>query len=120
MTVVGLVVAVVASPSAAVREVTLQQALNLALQHSHDLKAAQAHSKAYQATLGSARSARWPTASVTATAFYKTEVPSFDLTLPIINQTMRREIGTKENYQTDVRLTLPLFSGGRIGGQIEA
>jgi outer membrane protein len=101
------------------RELTLQEAFDLAIQHSHQLKKAKAERKAYQSALRSAQAARLPTLSAESFAFYRDEVPSFDITIAP-DRTLSREIGSHENYQTDLRLTMPLFTGGKISSGIKA
>jgi len=105
--------------SAPVRKLSLSEALELAVQHSHQVKKAKAERQAYQSLLRSARAKRMPTLSLEAFAFYNSEVASFDIALPF-NQTLSREIGTKDNYQTNVRLSLPLFTGGKISSGVAA
>jgi outer membrane protein len=101
------------------RELTLREAFDLAIQHSHQLKKAKAERKAYESALRAAKATRLPTLSAESFAFYKDEVPSFDITLAP-DRTLSREIGTHENYQTDLRLSVPLFTGGKISGGIKA
>lgn len=116
---IWIVLAPLISLTVQARELSLEQALELAVQHSHRLKNAKAERKASGSALRSTKAARLPTLSVKAFAFYKDEVPSFDITLPP-NPTISREVGSKENYQTDLRVSVPLFTGGRIGGSIQA
>jgi outer membrane protein len=101
------------------RELTLQEAFDLAIQHSHQLKKAKAERKAYESALRAAQAARLPTLSAESFAFYRDEVPSFDITIAP-DWTLSREIGSHENYQTDLRLTMPLFTGGKISSGIKA
>jgi outer membrane protein TolC len=114
-----IVVALLMSLTAQARELSLKQALELAVQHSHRLKKAAAERQASESALGSAKAARLPSLSVQAFAFYNNEVPSFDIDLPL-GQTISREVGSKENYQTDLRLSVPLYTGGKISGKIGA
>jgi outer membrane protein TolC len=104
---------------ATARELSLSEALELAEQHSHQLKKTRAERQAYESLLRSAGAKRMPTLSLEAIAFYNDEVASFDITLPL-NRTISREIGTKDNYLTNVRLSLPLFTGGKISSGIKA
>jgi outer membrane protein len=105
--------------TAQAREVSLQQALELAVQHSHHLRKVEAEREASESALGSAKAARLPSLSVQAFAFYNNEVPSFDIDLPL-GQTISREVGSKENYQTDLRLSVPIYTGGKISGGVSA
>jgi len=114
-----IVLALLMPLTAQARELSLKQALELAVQHSHRLKKAEAEREASESALGSAKAGRLPSLSVQAFAFYNNEVPSFDIDLPL-GQTISREIGSKENYQTDLRLSVPMFTGGKISGRISA
>ncbi|MEW5993963.1 MAG: TolC family protein [Candidatus Zixiibacteriota bacterium] len=114
-----MLTASMASDNPNARDLTLQQALQLARQHSHRLKRAAEEQRAANAALGSARAARMPTLSFQAAAFYRDDIPSLEIAFPF-GQGFTREIGSKENYQTDIRISLPLFTGGRISGGIGA
>jgi len=114
-----IVLALLMSLTTQARELSLKQALELAVQHSHRLKKAEAEREASESALGSAKATRLPSLSVQAFAFYNNEVPSFDIDLPL-GQTISREVGSKENYQTDLRLSVPLYTGGKISGRIGA
>ncbi len=100
------------------RDLSLSDALALAREHSRELQRAEAEREAAQAVVGTARAARFPTLAATATAFYNTDIAA--LTIPLTGATITRELGTKANYQTDLRLSIPLFTGGRISGGIGA
>ncbi len=114
-----MVVVVLLSVTAQARGLSLRQALELAVKHSHRLKMAAAKRQASESALGSARAARLPSLSVQAFAFYNNQVPSFDIELPL-SQSISREVGSKENYQTDLRLSVPVFTGGKISGGVSA
>jgi outer membrane protein len=112
-------VALLMSLTTQARELSLKQALELTAQHSHHLKKAEAETEASESALGSAKAARLPSLSVQAFAFYNNEVPSFNIDLPL-GQTISREVGSKENYQMDLRLSIPMFTGGKISGRVNA
>ena len=67
------------------------------------------------ASLRAARATRLPTLSAEVATFYIDNVPTLDISLPT-GQTFSRPVGVHENYQMDWRLTVPLFTGGRIRG----
>jgi len=98
-------------------DLTLEQAVNLAEQHSHTLKAARAQAEAFDAGLKAALKERMPTISATALASYKDEVPQLDIALPT-GQSLTRDFGFNETYQVDLRLSLPVFTGGRISSGV--
>ncbi len=101
------------------RDLTLPEAFDLAIRYSHQLKKAKAERKAYESAVRSAKSSRLPTLSAESFAFYRDEVPSFDITITP-DWTLSREIGSQENYQTDLRLIMPLYTGGKISSGIKA
>jgi len=104
--------------SVCARELSLSEALNLARGHSFALKRAGSERAAYEENLKATVAERFPTLSLTGLASYKDEVALLDLELSP-TQRVQRDLGTNETYQTDLRLTLPLFTGGRIGGGID-
>lgn len=103
--------------SLAARELSLQQALDLARDHSFSLRRAQAETEAARAGLQAAEANRWPTLSSEALAMYRTEVAAFEVNTGLA--TFSREIGSKENYQLDIQAALPLYTGGKISSAIE-
>ena len=98
-------------------ELKLKDAFEKARHHSFRLKKTEALAASSQAELKSARAERLPTLSLAAYASYISETASMDIEIPPM-VSFSREIGTDEHYQADVRLTLPLFTGGKIGGGI--
>lgn len=95
------------------RPITLPDALTMAQAHSYDIKRTTAEADAADKQLQANHRDRWPTLSVAANAYYTDYVSTLSLELPA--GTIVREVGVHDNYQTDVRLTLPLYTGGRIG-----
>jgi len=116
---IGIVWMALAPLPGQARELSLQQALDLAVKYSHRLKRARAEREISEGTLRSAKASRLPSLSVQAVAFYNDATPSFDIELPL-NQSLSREVGSKENYQTNLRLSVPLFTGGKISGNVSA
>ena len=94
------------------RDLSLSQALELARSHSLSVKQAQALNEAARESFGSARMERFPTLSLTATGYYVSEVPELNINV-MPNVSFTKEFGTSETYQADLRLVLPLFTGGR-------
>lgn len=105
------------SSTALPRDLTLTEALDQALSHSYRLKAAAAQTEAFEQTVKAAAAERLPTLSLSASASYRDEVPRLEIPLPT-GETFQRDFGFNENYQTDLRLSLPLYTGGRVGGAI--
>jgi outer membrane protein len=104
--------------SVAAKELTLSDALSRAKANSQRLRSAEAQRQAADNALRSARAERFPSLSATAIASYVNEVPTLQIALPT-GPAISRNIGTHETYQTDVRLSMPLFTGGRISSGIE-
>ncbi len=102
------------------RELTLGEALRLSTEHSHALKSATARTAAAEGAQRAALADRLPTMSVAAFGLYNSEVPTLDIELPPpVGVSFSREVGTDETYQADLRLSLPLFTGGLLGANID-
>jgi outer membrane protein TolC len=99
------------------RDLTLDQALKLAEAHSFALKKSEAASEAAQSAVQAARADRLPTVSASAMTSYISYIPTLDLQLPGFPP-ISRDIGIHDNYQADLRMALPLYSGGRISNSI--
>jgi len=99
------------------RELSLDQAFTLAQDHSLALKKEQATRDSYQSRFKAAVAERYPTLDLNAVASYRNVVPQLEIAIPN-GPSFTRDFGTHETYQTDVRLTLPIFTGGAIGGNI--
>ncbi|MCM2271974.1 MAG: TolC family protein [candidate division Zixibacteria bacterium] len=112
-----LIAALVVATSVPARELTLEQALELASRHSFSLQKARALTDAASADHRAARAERFPTLSAIGNGTYISDVSTLNIPLPT-GQSLEREVGTHENYQADLRLNLPLFTGGRISGGI--
>jgi len=100
------------APLRAENELSLEQAIELALSHSYTVKGSSHDSAAAAFDLKAARAQRFPTFSLNVTSFYTDEVPSINLPLTTIG------FGARQNYQADMKLSAPLFTGGRISNQI--
>lgn len=99
-------------------DLTLEGAVAMAEQHSHGLKAARAQTEAFESGLKTAIRERMPTLSAAALASYRDEVPQLDIELPT-GQSLKRDFGFNETYQVDLRLSLPLYTGGRLTGGVD-
>jgi outer membrane protein len=99
------------------RDLTLGDALKLAEAHSFALKKSLAAGEAAQSAVQAARADRLPTFSASAMTSYISYIPTLNLQLPGFPP-ITRDIGIHDAYQTDLRLTLPLYTGGRIGNGI--
>lgn len=95
---------------------SLEDAIARALKHSYTVKAAAHDSVGASYQLKAARSDRYPTLSLEAVSYAVDEIPSFTLPLP---NAPSLELGSKETHQADFKLSLPLFTGGKIDGNID-
>ena len=105
--------------SLSARDLTLEQAMQMAREHSFAIKKAQASALGAGSDLSAARAERLPTLGVTGVASYTNKTAQMNINVPGLIS-LQREIGSKEKYQTDFRLNMPLFTGGRISGGIDA
>jgi outer membrane protein len=92
---------------------SLADAVRSALDYSYAVQSARHDSAAAAWRSAVARADRFPVLSLEAKSFYVDEVPV--MTLPFGN----REMGSKENYQTDLTLSAPLYTGGRLSHRIK-
>jgi outer membrane protein len=95
-------------------QLSLEDAIRLAAERSPGIQAARSDSLSGIYDLGAARAWRYPTASLTATTFYINTLQTAALPFGGLSLT----VGTHNNYQADFRLSLPLWTGGRISGQV--
>lgn len=93
--------------------ITLDEAQRLSAEHSYAIKAAHSDSLAAIADMRAAQASRLPTASLNAVSFYIDELQTLDLPFGAL------EAGSHDNYQADLRLNLPLYTGGRISSQVK-
>jgi outer membrane protein TolC len=101
--------------SGAELSLTLPEAIGLSREHSFQVKASRHDSLAAARDYKAARAERFPTLSLDAVSYHINEIQTLDFPF---GQTI--EIGTKDNYQIDVRFSLPLFTGGKISSLIKA
>ena len=99
------------------RNLSMGEAVQLARQHSLLIKKAAAIDSAARSAVDAARAERMPTLSAVATSGYVSFVPSLDIQIAP-GRSMSRNVGAHESYQTDFRLGLPLYTGGRLGANI--
>ncbi len=111
-----LISALAASVGAA--PLTLAEAIAEARAHSFHLRKAEAEHRAATADLLAAEKNRFPTLSAEAMANYQSEIADLQLTFPGAPG-IRRELGSKEQYQFSALVSLPVYTGGRISGGID-
>lgn len=110
--------AVMLSVSTEAGELTLSETIRLAGERSFELKAARAREESARHSTSASRRARFPSLSIEGRIAAVDDLPVFEFDIPT-GPSLKREIGAKESYQIDAYLTLPLYTGGRIGGSID-
>ncbi len=100
------------------RQLTLEGAIKLAQEHSYSIKSSWYDSLSADYDLASAKSLRFPTLSLNSVSYYIDPLQEFELSIPGVPP-LSKDIGTHENYQTDLKLSLPLYAGGRITSQVK-
>jgi outer membrane protein len=113
-----LFVVLVLVSGASARELSLVNAIDLAVQHSYSVRAGRAQRAAFEQALRSARAERLPTLTASATGSYASEVMSLDIDLPS-DLHISREFGSRETYLTGFKLAVPLYTGGKLSGGID-
>jgi len=105
-----------ALPVSAADEVnlTLDEAIESALDHSFAVKAARYDSLAAFHEHRAVSAERFPTLSLEARTVYLSNLVEIS-SLPTPGAI---EIGTKETYQADIRLAVPLYTGGKLSNRI--
>jgi len=98
-------------------ELTLAEAIERGLSYSPLIKASRSALTAAEKDLKTAGSLRWPTLSLDGKAYYFDDVPEADIAFGPVSQTMK--LGATDNYQFDFKLSVPLYTGGKIGSQVE-
>ncbi len=100
------------APLAAQGSLTLEDAIARAQKHSYAVQGIRHDSAAATLTYEAAARDRFPMLSLKAQSFYISNLQK--ITVGPINRT----IGSKENYQTDLTLSLTLYTGGRLSNGI--
>jgi outer membrane protein len=113
-----LILALAFSVTARARELTLEEVLTLARQHSFELKSARSDAKAARSSATAAQRGRYPTLAVSGSASALSNLTSFFFQV-VPGISIDRQLGSKEVYQFDAALSLPLYTGGRISGTID-
>jgi outer membrane protein len=92
---------------------SLYEVLRLSLQNSSKIKSAEHDSLAASYACREAKSRRFPTISLSAASYYIDDLQSIHI------PPMSMEIGSHENLQMDFKISVPLWTGGRISNQIK-
>jgi len=93
---------------------TLTETIKMAQEHSFAVEASGYTLKAAKSNLNSVNAERYPTLSIDASGFYIDKLQKITA-LPV-----EMEIGSHKNYQANLRLSVPIYTGGRLNGSITA
>jgi outer membrane protein TolC len=104
---------------AAVLRLTLADAVERAKAHSPRLEELRALQQAADAGLRGAKAGRMPVVDLQASYAHHSRVPELTLELPG-NPPRRIFPNLQDRFTTFAGLSLPLYTGGRVGGEIEA
>jgi outer membrane protein TolC len=100
--------------SGAQTEISLEKAIAMALEHSFGYQAAQADSISAYYDYLAAKALRYPMLSVNGTSSYTDEIQKIELPVGTI------EMGSHENYLAELKVGMPLYTGGKLSNQIKA
>jgi outer membrane protein TolC len=109
---VFLILMGLASFSAAQTKLTLAEAVDRSEEYNLSIHAARYDSAAAALTFSSAQADRMPVLSLAARSSFIDE--TYSIETPFFSQ----EIGSKDNYQADIILSLPIYTGGRLSNRI--
>jgi outer membrane protein TolC len=116
--IITLLVLLVLSSRAGAGELTLREALDLARDHSYELKKARSQQRAALRSVSAAERGRFPTLTLEGRTWAVDDLPSFEIDIPV-GPTFKKRLGSKQSYQIDATLNLPIYTGGRIDGTID-
>lgn len=100
-------------PVAAETELSLSEVIRLSLENSNKIASARNDSLAASYAYREAKSHRFPTISVNAASYYIDDLQSINI------PPASMEIGAHENVQVDVKISVPLWTGGKISNRIK-
>ncbi|WP_312336735.1 TolC family protein [Anaerospora hongkongensis] len=103
----GVLILSTAAAWAAPVELTLDEAVNLALQNNSAIKISQSEREEASWAVNEAKTAKKPTINYNFTGSYT-------------DSDVTKATGNKENYDNKIALTLPLYTGGKAEGSIES
>lgn len=91
---------------------SLAEAVGLAEEHSYTVQSAVYNSAAAALTYDGARADRYPILTLDARTHFVDNLISLQFVPGGV------EIGSKDNYQADIKLSMPLYTGGRLSHRI--
>lgn len=94
-------------------EVSLSEAIARSQEYQFGIKAARSDSLAGIKRYLQVRTLRFPTLSLDARTRFINKLQSISTPL------FTKEMGSKDSYQADLMLSMPIYTGGRISGQIK-
>ncbi|SYZ72099.1 exported hypothetical protein [Candidatus Zixiibacteriota bacterium] len=108
-----MVILFTAGSVAAETALSLADVMRLAQEHSYSIKLSRADSASAVFDYRAAAAQRIPTLSLNGTTFFLSDIPQAQVGFNKI------ALGSKDNYQADFRLAVPLYTGGRLSSRIK-
>lgn len=93
---------------------SLSEAIEMAAQNSFNIESSKHDSLSSLYQYKAAKSLRFPSLNLDARSSFVDNVPTIEF--PMMGS---REFGAKNSYQADLKLNVPLFTGGKISRQIK-
>jgi len=91
---------------------TLPEAIRMSESYSQSVSALRHDSLSAEYDLAAAQALRFPTITGSAVTYYTNVVQKIEIPFNSI------EMGSKDNYLADLKVTLPLYTGGKISNQV--
>ncbi len=108
-----MVFAIAFSTAVSALELTIKEAISRGVDRSYSIKSSIQDSLAARFEYLSARTAFWPVLSLNATGFYSNPIQTIHTPWTEIG------LGQKENYLADLKISLPLYAGGRLSNRLK-
>ena len=99
-------------PAMAGTPLSLTEAIDRALEYNFAIKSAVKDSAAAAFAYAGTKAERFPSLTLDARSRFVDQLPALQL------PSGTKEIGSKDSYQADISLTVPLYTGGRLSNRI--
>ncbi len=93
---------------------SLSDAIQMAARNSYNIESSKYDSLAAMYQYKAAKSLRFPSLNLDARSSFVDNIPT--VTFPLMGS---RDFGSKNSYQADLKLNVPLFTGGKISSNIK-
>jgi outer membrane protein TolC len=102
-----------AVPVSAETRLSLTEAINLTEEHSYSVQSARYDSAAAAISYEGARADRYPSLAFKAQTYFVNSLISLQTMDGLV------EMGSKDNFQADIKLSMPIYTGGILSHRIE-